>query len=282
MSGLRLPGPICRMLEGTHLDLGTFCRMPAPRPGPLSAVPAPAARSETSRANASLLTVEVLRRIFPAASVDYLRNVAAELNVAPSRYGLDTPLRLAHFFAQVREESGPGLEATVESLQYSPDGLKIFGYYKRNPAEAVTDGYERDPRTRRTTRKANQELIANKAYANRNGNGDVASGDGWAFRGRGLIQVTGRDNYAATTKRYRSLYATSTVDFEKTPDLLAEFPYSVRSAVCYWINHGLQKQADRGATDADVDRITAVVNKATKSYEHRRANFRLAMKALST
>ena len=131
-----------------------------------------------------------LKAIFPDADDGYLTKVATDLNDISRVGGLNTPLRLAHFFAQVRQEAGPALEAVGESRNYSPDALKsTFNYYTNHPAEAVTDGYVRDPVTHRITRAANEEVIANKAYANRNGN--VASGDGWRFRGRGFIQVPG-------------------------------------------------------------------------------------------
>ena len=206
--------------------------------------------------------------------------MADELNADRVAYGLDTVLRRAHFFAQVRQEGGAGLQAQVESLNYSPDSLKAtFKYYRLHPAEALTDGYERDAKTHKITRGAGQETIGNNVYANRNGNGDSASGDGWNFRGRGLIQVTGRSNYADATAQYRKLYTGAAVDFEKTPELMADFPWAVRSAVCFWIQHDLHMLADRGSADADVDRITAVINLNTDSYADRRANFGTAHNA---
>ncbi len=214
-----------------------------------------------------------LKKIFSAASDDYVRQIASELNTNLTTYGLDSVLRRAHFFAQVRQEGGAGLEAKVESLNYSPEGLKnTFKYYRENPGKATTDAYEKDPRTHKITRGADQETIANNVYANRNGNGSVASGDGWKFRGRGLIQVTGRGNYAEITRQYGKLYADG-VDFETLPDLMADFPYTVRSAVCFWIQHDLQTLADKGSSSADVDRITAVINRNTDSYAERQANF---------
>lgn len=189
---------------------------------------------------------------------------------------MDTPLRRAHFFAQVREEAGEGLRGQVESFEYSPDGLKqTFSHYRHHPEEAAADGYQRDPKTRRITRRALGETIANKVYANRNGNGGIVSGDGWKFRGRGLIQVTGRGNYRAVAGQYKLLYANSDVDFEQSPDRMESFPFYLRSAVCFWIMHGLEKMADKGATDAVVDSITAVINKRTDSYGARRDHFQV-------
>ena len=253
-----------RAPDGTPLSLPTNGGVPA-----------------AAGAAAAGITKEQLKKVFSAADDDYLKQVADELNTDLAKYGLDTAQRRAHFFAQVRQEGGAALEAQVESLNYSPEGLKgSFKYYRQHPDEAVTNGYDKDPKTRKIKRGADQETIGNKAYADRNGNGGVASGDGWKFRGRGLIQVTGRANYAATTARYRKLYSGKDVDFELTPELMADFPHAVRSAVCFWIEHGLDKLADKGATGDDVDRITAVINLNTDSYADRRANFVVAQSAL--
>ncbi|GJD56197.1 glycoside hydrolase family 19 protein [Methylobacterium dankookense] len=231
------------------------------------------------------ITQKQLKQIFPRAADDYLDRVARDLNRDLPRYKLDSRLRRAHFFAQLREESGPGLEATVENLSYSPEGLKLFHYYKIHKDEAVEDGYERDPKTRRITRAADQEEIANKAYAGRNGNGSIESEDGWTFRGRGLIQVTGRGNYAQITRQYAVLYVEESgntahyISFVAKPDLVCEFPYSLRSAVCYWTQHKLHLLADKGHADDDVDRITRVINSATKSYKARCEHFKAAYSA---
>ena len=218
-----------------------------------------------------------LASLFPDADNDYLVQVAGELNTNLPAYGLDSALRQAHFFAQVMQEAGPALEAQVESLNYSPTALKAdFSYYRKHPGEAVRDGYRKDPATRRITRPANQHAIANKVYANRIGNGDAASGDGWRFRGRGFIQVTGRANYAALTTQYRNLYGAHPADFLANPDLVASFPDSLRSAVCFWLQHGLPSLAEHGSSGLHVDAITAIVNKSTDSYAARRENFQQA------
>jgi len=227
------------------------------------------------------MTSDQLKKIFPNAQDALLKQVADELNVAPARYGLDTSLRQAHFFAQVRQESGAGFQAQVESLNYRPALLQsTFGYYANHKAEAEADGRLEDPATRKILRPANQQVIANKAYANRNGNGDIASGDGWNYRGRGLLQVTGRSNYAAIANTYRQLYPGDNADYVANPALMEQFPHTVRAAVCYWIQNGLDKKADLGSQDADVDRITRVINSKTDTYDERRANFKVAFAAL--
>ena len=224
-----------------------------------------------------LITAAQLQELFPDADAGYLAQVATELNTNLPQYGLDSALRQAHFFAQVMQEAGPELQAQVENLNYSPTALQtIFSYYKNHPGEAVQDGYSKDPATGKILRPANQQQIANKAYANRYGNGDVPSGDGWSFRGRGFIQVTFRSNYAALTTQYEEIYSADATDFVANPDLVASFPHSVRSAICFWLQHGLPALADAGSSEANVDAITAVVNKNTNSYEQRRQNFQRA------
>lgn len=228
----------------------------------------------------SPMTAAQLKLIFKDADMAYLAEVADELNRDPVAYGLDTALRRAHFFAQVRQECGTDLKPVSEDLNYSPEALLAkFSYYTGKEAEARQDGYLRNPTTRKIERKAATETIANKIYADRIGNGNVASGDGWRFRGRGFIQVTGRANYLAVSKQCKLLYPGMDVDFVASPDLLAATPGAERSAVGFWILNKLHLLADRGATGEDVDRITAVVNKKTDSYPDRRANFVIAFNA---
>jgi putative chitinase len=224
-----------------------------------------------------MLTKDRLKQVFVDAPDPYLQQVADELNADLARCGLETPLRQAHFFAQIREEAGGALAGKVENLNYAPDVLKRkFSYYMKFPAEAVQDGYARDPVTRQITRAAHQQAIANKIYAGRIGNGNVASGDGWKFRGRGFIQVTGRANYADTARQYAGLYGAPAPDFAATPELMESFPHTLRSAVCFWVAHGLPELADLGDTGAHVDAITQVINFNTDSYDKRRAHFQLA------
>jgi putative chitinase len=215
-----------------------------------------------------------LKNVFPAAADDYLRKVADELNRDLDAYGLQTRLRQAHFFAQVLQEAGSTLQGRVENMNYSPEGLKAtFKYYRDHPNEATEDGYIREPNTHKITRSARQEAIANKVYGRAElGNGDSSTGDGWRYRGRGLIQVTGKANYTKLNETYKKYY-TDAVNFISNPELIEGFPYNVRSAVCFWNSHGLPNLADAGGSPADVDAITAVVNKNTNSYQDRRNNF---------
>lgn len=245
-------------------------------------VPLAAGLSDIGGTVGKPISVDALKRIAPKADDAHLREIADELNRDQAAHGLDTALRQAHFFAQVLEEAGPDLQGLVENLNYSPEALKAkFSYYKGKDRadEASTDGYEKNAKTKAITRKAATETIANKIYASRLGNGDVASGDGWRYRGRGFIQVTGRANYKAITQQYKTLYPGADTDFEQTPDKLAAFPDNLRSAVCFWIMNKLHTLSDAGSGDSDVNAITAVINKHTDSYAQRRDHFTAAWAA---
>jgi predicted chitinase len=150
------------------------------------------------------------------------------------KYRIDTSLRIAHFLAQVLHESGL-LRITVENLNYSAEGLlRVFRTYF-TPAQAQR--YAHQP-----------EAIANRVYASRLGNGDEASGDGWRYRGRGLIQLTGRENY-------RALAGWLDADVVGAPDLVAD-RYAVHGAVFYWDRRGINGPADAD----DVREVTRRIN----------------------
>ena len=182
-----------------------------------------------------------------------------DLEVTLPKYGIaDSKRRLAHFFAQVLHESG-SLHYDTENLNYSAVALrKVFGKYFRTDAEAAVCA--RQP-----------EKIANRVYANRMGNGPESSGDGWKYRGRGLIQLTGRDNYEAFAAW---LGDPRVVD---DPDLVAS-EYAVQSAVFYWDRNKLNALADRD----DVEGLTRRINGGENGLAHRKellnkANGLLAM-----
>jgi putative chitinase len=268
---------------GAPLFMGGALWSPGLGQGSHGAALAPGAKPAVSTLApaAPTVTAAQLKKLFSQADDTTLDQVVTEVSSRPMDFALDSRLRLAHFLAQVREEAGPGLKGKSENLNYRPDVLKtLFGYYKRNPEEADQDGRTTDPVTKKVTKAADQQAIANKAYGGRLGNGDAASGDGWKYRGRGFIQVTGRANYTDLNKQYTALYGANQGDFVTNPELLETFPYTLRSAICFWVGHALAKLADGGSTDDDVDKITAVINRDTHSYAERRSNFVTAYAAL--
>jgi putative chitinase len=129
-----------------------------------------------------MITLELLAALFPKTPVPTCARFVDPLNETCKRYSIDTPLRQAAFLAQIGHQSG-GLIFTKENLNYSDVGL--LSTFKKYFTDITAAQYSRKP-----------EMIANRVYANRMGNGDEKSGDGWKFRGRGLIQITGHDNYA--------------------------------------------------------------------------------------
>jgi putative chitinase len=228
------------------------------------------------------VSIAQLKLIFPDGETEDLAQVADELNMNAAACGLDTPQRLAHFFAQVRQEIGAGMDSLVESLSYSPAALiATYPYYANHRDQAVADGYDRDPVTRRLLRPALEENIANRAMSGRYGNGDFDSGDGWRYRGRGFLQITFRANYAAVTQQCEQIYPQMDVDFVANPDAAAVLPGALRVGVGFWMWKRLNLLADSGTEDADVDRITRVINSGMNGAEDRRANFRIAWNALS-
>jgi putative chitinase len=153
-----------------------------------------------------------------------------------------TPVRAAHFFAQTAHETG-GFKLFTENLNYSADGLqKIFGKYFPGTLE---ESYARNP-----------EKIANRVYASRMGNGDEKSGDGWKFRGRGALQLTGKDNYAAFAKYLQK------PEIMTTPDLVATV-YSFESAMFFFDKNKLWSICDKGINDAAILELTKRINGGT-------------------
>ena len=167
--------------------------------------------------------------------------VIAQIPGVVEKFEINTALRLAHFLAQCGHESG-GFKVTTENLNYGAAGLQSI-FKKYFTAESAKE-YERKP-----------EKIANIVYANRMGNGNQASGEGYKFRGRGFIQLTGKDNYAAFDKTVED-------DILANPDLVAT-KYPLLSAAWFFHKNGLHKIADEGATDVVVTKVTKRVNGGT-------------------
>jgi len=169
------------------------------------------------------------------------------------KFQINTPLRLAHFLAQCGHESG-GFRATQENLNYSAKGLN--GIFKKYfPTEASAVDYARKP-----------QKIANKVYANRMGNGAEASGDGYKFRGRGYIQLTGKSNYTLFGKAIGE-------DICANPELVSS-KYPLLSAAWFWSKNGLNTIADGGSTDSVVTSVTKRVNGGTNGLADRITHFK--------
>ena len=175
---------------------------------------------------------------------------------AMKKYGITTPKRMAGFLAQVGHES-MNLSRLEENLNYSSDGLMRV-WPSRFPSLAIASKYHRNPR-----------LIANKVYSSRMGNGDEASGEGWKYRGRGLKQLTGKDNY-------RRASIALGVDLVENTDALLTPQFAAMSAAWFWHANGLNAIADTGTIEA----MTRKINGGLIGIEDRRSRYLKALKAL--
>jgi len=185
-------------------------------------------------AKAGPLNIDKLKGHIPDAVIAQIPETAAKFNITNN-------LRLAHFLAQCGHESG-GFKAVSENLNYSADGLKkIFPkYFPGNLAES----YARNP-----------EKIASKVYGGRMGNGDETTKEGFKFRGRGYIQLTGKANYTNFAKFIGE-------DTVANPDLVAT-KYPLASAAFFFDSNKLWAICDKGADDATVTAVTKRVNGGT-------------------
>lgn len=178
--------------------------------------------------------------------------VLAQIPDTAAKFEINTPLRLAHFLAQCGHESGQ-FRVVNENLNYSAKGL--LGIFKKYfPTEVKAKEYERKP-----------EKIANLVYASRMGNGPESSGDGYKYRGRGYIQLTGKDNYTAFGKAIGE-------SIPSNPDLVST-QYPLLSAAWFFNKNGLHKLADKGATPEVVTMVTKRVNGGTIGLADRLKHF---------
>lgn len=185
--------------------------------------------------------------------------VIAQIPSIQEKFGVNTALRLAHFLAQSGHESG-GFRVTQENLNYSAKGLTgIFKKYFTRPDKTIDE-----PKAAAYAKKP--EKIANLVYGGRMGNGAEASGDGYKFRGRGYIQLTGKDNYTAFGKSIG-------VDMSVNPDSVAS-THALTSAAWFWSKNKLNEIADTGATDEVVTNITKRVNGGTIGLADRIKHFK--------
>ena len=176
------------------------------------------------------------------------------------KFEINTPLRLAHFLSQCSHESN-GFKVKNENLNYSSKGLLTI-FKKYFPSAILAAKYEKKP-----------AMIANKVYSSRMGNGDEKSGDGYKFRGRGYIQLTGKQNYTLFGKSINE-------DICETPDKIST-DYPLLSAAWFFTINGLHKIADTGATDLVVKRITERINGGTIGLDDRIKEFKIFYSLLS-
>ena len=183
----------------------------------------------------------------------YLEQWCYALNQILPEYGIDTPQRVAAFIAQCAHESN-GFRALKENLNYKAESLqKIF--HKYFPTAELANQYAH-----------NQEAIANRVYANRMGNGPEESGDGYRYCGRGLIQLTGKDNY-------QSFADSIETEIEQLPEYLGTFEGALQSACWFWETNNLNNFADNN----DILGMTKRINGGTIGLEDRQKHYQHAL-----
>jgi len=180
-------------------------------------------------------------------------DVITELSEVMDKFAINTPLRLSHFLAQAAHESG-NFKHTSENLNYSAERLKVIfpKYFKQ---QGLAESYGRKP-----------ELIASRVYGGRMGNGEEGTRDGFKFRGRGYLQLTGKNNYAEFDKFVSE-------EILSEPDLVAT-KYPLLSAAWFFHKNGLNAIADKGADDATVTSVTKRVNGGTIGLPDRIKHFK--------
>lgn len=221
------------------------------------------------------ITIEMLLAAEPGNTRGYYESILPFVNEYARAYSVNTPRRIAHFLSQCAHESA--LRVSEEGLDYSPQQMrKTFGCkggpknYDRN-CDDCTHGRLRDKLwTQATVYAHHPESLANYVYANRMGNGDEASGDGYKYRGRGMLQVTGKDGYRAFQNQHNQRSPGDHQDFLASPDLLASNArYAVESAYVFWSRNNLNSVADTG----HVTDVTQIVNGGQNGYSDRLARF---------
>ena len=204
-----------------------------------------------------MITDNELAQIMPNLPADRRALYLPHLQAAMNEFQINTYLREAAFIAQLAHESME-LKAWSENLNYSAQALlRVFPKYFKTSAQA--NQYARQP-----------EKIANRVYASRMGNGDEASGDGWRYRGRGPIQLTGKDNY-------RTFGTSLGLDLVGNPDTAATPEVGFRTAGAFWVSRGCNAMADR----QDFVGITRAINGGTNGLEDRQKFYTRAKQVLS-
>lgn len=202
-----------------------------------------------------ILSEAQLKKFLP--SNKYVREWHEALSILLPDYDINTPMRVAAFLAQCGHESG-NFVFLRENLNYRAETL-MKQWPRYFPTMEIARQYERKP-----------QMIANRAYANRMGNGDEASGDGWRYCGRGLIQLTGKDNY-------QNFADSIETPVEEIPEYLGTFEGAAQSACWFWETNNLNREADVG----DIKKMTKKINGGFLGLEDRFKHYHHALEILN-
>lgn len=229
---------------------------PQVEPAPTPVVPSIEPAVSENTFETELITADQLKAALPSATAENVNKFLDPLNAAMTKFEINTPLRIAGFLSQVAVESG-SFAVLVENLNYSARGLADT-FYSHFSGTAQMLQYQHKP-----------EAIANRVYANRDGNGNEASGDGWKYRGHGLIQITFKDEFKACGESLG-------LDLVSDPDLLLQPTYAALSAAWFWNSKNINAEADA----RDVKGMTEKVNGGLNGFAQRQAAYKTACTAL--
>ncbi len=229
-----------------------------------------------------LITPALLLAAEPGIVAAYSNDIAPAMDAYARAYAVNTKLRIAHFLAQMGHESS--FKVREEDGVYSAKRMReVFGckggmkQYNAATGDCRLGRLRDKLWTQESTYAGNAKNLLSYAYASRNGNGDEASGEGFAYRGRGMVQLTGKSNYALFTKAHNAKNPDDLQDFVRNPDLLSkQLKYGVESAFFFWDNNRLNALADRD----DVKAVTIAVNGGENGLPDRMARLARVKKAL--
>jgi predicted chitinase len=249
--------PVHRLQQRRQRARRRHGKAAGPARGRIGAGPAPA-----------LITEDLLQAAEPSNSTAYNASIVDAMNEYARAYQVDTPLRIAHFLAQIGHESR--FQAIEENGNYSPQRMReIFGCggpsrYDKQADECKLGAAARQ-RPKLWTEEAryayNAANLLSYAYASRYENGDEASGDGYRYRGRGMIQLTFKSNYREFTGFHNRRNPHDAQDFVADPDLLVtQRKYGIESAFFFWDARNLNEEADRDDLEAVTSKINGGVN----------------------
>ena len=235
---------------------------------------------ETGLASSSLITLAALKAADPSNDDAYYNSILLAMQSGAAAYAVDTKLRVAHFLSQIGHESS--FRAVSENGVYTAPRMKeIFGCRGGSKNfDKITGDCRLDPATEQPMRlrdklwsdeqsyAGNASNLLSYAYASRLGNGDEASGEGYKYRGRGMVQLTGKINYQKFTDSHNARLSADRQDFVVNPDLLiSNITYAVESAFYFWDSAKVAAVADKD----DVEAVTLKINGGTNGLEDRRA-----------
>lgn len=232
------------------------------------------------------LALDELDLIFTSATKAKKEELMNAFNLANSKFGLNTCQQKAHFFAQVREEVGLSINVKDgEGMNFHVQGLadvpflnfcenRVAGVpndlafrYGRIDSDNIDILKRRYNKPHLVQQDANKEMIANIAYANNEGNGDAASGDGWKYRGRGIIQITFKRKYEKINSRIRSSYS----EYGKNIDAnnINNLNEGTVASMAYWEEYGCRKAAEKGVLRSNLDAVVDIINSGTRTRDER-------------